>query len=294
MNAVKVVGGLTEIGAALKFLNTAEIGFGAVPEDAWFDASLVLSAWVGLAAVCGLYLLGVFRTDHDHDDVKVGPGRLLAGSLFLALALFLAPALFGRPPKSPLWDLIVGILPADVAELEAPVAAAQGGGEGGAVAATSKDPETAEKEQKSFHGVVWGMSYDAALEKAKAENRPILVDFTGVNCANCRAMEQSVMPRKEVVNLLSRFITVQLYTDYVPIRSLTQDQREALAEKNQLLLLDLAKDASNPFYVALDPNGRVLESIGGKRSAAVFVDFLSKALSDHQSKGKVAQVEPAG
>ena len=108
MNAVKVVGGLVEIGAALKFLNTAEIGFGAIPEDAWFDAQLVLSAWVGLAAVCGLYLLGLFRTDHDHEEVKIGPGRLLVGSLFLALALFLAPALFGRPPQSQVWYLVVG------------------------------------------------------------------------------------------------------------------------------------------------------------------------------------------
>ena len=80
MNAVKVVGGLVEIGAAFKFLNTAELGF-VTPENAWFDAQVVLTVWVVLAAVCGLYLLGLFRTDHDHDEVKVGPGRLIFGSL---------------------------------------------------------------------------------------------------------------------------------------------------------------------------------------------------------------------
>src|SRR5262249_44149281 len=93
MNAVKVVGGLVEIGAALKFLNTAELAF-VTPENAWFNAPVVLTSWIALSIVCGLYLLGLFRTDHDHDEVKVGPGRLIFGAAFLGLALFLLPALF--------------------------------------------------------------------------------------------------------------------------------------------------------------------------------------------------------
>ena len=75
MNAVKVVGGLVEIGAALKFINTAELAY-VTPENAWFDAQVVLTSWIVLSVVCGIYLLGLFRTDHDHDEVKVGPGRL--------------------------------------------------------------------------------------------------------------------------------------------------------------------------------------------------------------------------
>ena len=120
MNAVKVVGGLVEIGAALKFINTAELAW-VTPENAWFDAQVVLTSWVVLSVVCGIYLLGLFRTDHDHDEVKVGPGRLVFGALFLGLALFLAPALFGRPPQSLVWDrLIVGILPPDSSEFSTP------------------------------------------------------------------------------------------------------------------------------------------------------------------------------
>jgi thiol:disulfide interchange protein DsbD len=288
MNTVKVVGGLIELGAALKFINTAEIGFGAVPEDAWFDAPLVLSVWVGLALVSGLYLLGLFRTDHDHDEVKVGPGRLLVGSSFLALALFLAPAIFGHPPRSPLWDLLVGILPADVDDLAAPASGAAPAEAG--TRASSTDPAQAQREETRVHGVVWGMSYDAALEKAKTENRPILIDFTGVNCANCRAMEQGVMPRKEVVGLLSQFITVQLYTDFAPIASLSPEQRKEIAEKNQELLLDLSGDPSNPVYVVLSPEGKPVKSIGGKVSVSAFVDFLKQGLERGQaSKTKVAQ-----
>ena len=97
------------------------------PENAWFDAQVVLTAWVVLAAVCGFYLLGFFRTDHDHDEVKVGPGRMVCGALFLGLALYMAPALFGHPPQGLIWDrLIVGILPPDSAEFSAPALLAGG------------------------------------------------------------------------------------------------------------------------------------------------------------------------
>src|SRR5262249_17913937 len=124
MNSVKVVGGLIEIGAALKFINTAELGY-VVPEDAWFDAQVILTAWIALSAVCGLYLLGLFKTDPDHDEVKVGPARLIFGIAFLGFALYMTPALFHSPPQSLVWDrLIVGILPPDSGELSAPLAIA--------------------------------------------------------------------------------------------------------------------------------------------------------------------------
>ena len=126
MNAVKVVGGLVEIGAALKFINTAELAR-VVPEDAWFDASVILTCWIALSLVCGLYLLGIFRTDHDHGDVKVGTGRIIFGAVFLGMAIYMAPALFGRPPQSLIWDrLIVGILPPDASEFSTPAFAAGG------------------------------------------------------------------------------------------------------------------------------------------------------------------------
>jgi thiol:disulfide interchange protein DsbD len=279
MNAVKVVGGLVEIGAALKFVNTAELAW-VTPENAWFDARVVLTSWVVLSVVCGIYLLGLFRTDHDHDEVKVGPGRLVCGALFLGLALFMAPALFGRVPQSVVWNrLIVGILPPDSSEFGANVLTA-GGGEPTLkeVKATSSDPAQAEREEKKAHSVLWGMSFDQARELAAAQQRPILIDFTGVNCANCRAMESGVFPRPEVVALLKKFVTVQLYTDIVPIGSITPEQRLKLAEANQDRIIELAKEATNPFYVVLSPTGGVLGRIGGYNEPPVFVDFLTKAL----------------
>jgi thiol:disulfide interchange protein len=291
MNTVKVVGGLIELGAAFKFINTAEIGFGAIPEEAWFNAPVVLSIWVVLAAVCGVYLLGLFRTDHDQEEIRVGPGRILIGSLFLGIALFLSPALFGRPPQSNFWYVMVGLLPPDAKDFTPPAPLAAGPGNVAGcqeVKAQSNDPKTAEREEKNCHGVQWGMSFEAAQERAKAEGRPILIDFTGVNCANCRTMETGVMPRPEIVKLLEKFVTVQLYTDIVPIGSLTQEQREELAGKNQERLIAMG-EATNPYYVAIGPDGKILDAIGGSRSPVVFAAFLNKALAKQTGMTKVAQ-----
>jgi thiol:disulfide interchange protein DsbD len=284
MNAVKVVGGLVEIGAALKFLNTAELA-SVTAENAWFDAQVVLTSWIALSVVCGFYLLGLFRTDHDHDAVKVGPGRLVMGTLFLGLALYMSPALFGRPPQSLVWDrLIVGMLPADSTKFNSVVQFAGGDGESSSgllkdIKATSTDPAQAEREEKKAHGVLWGMSFDQARELAMQSKKPILIDFTGVNCANCRLMERTVFSRPDVISLLKQFVTVQLYTDFVQIDQITPEQRAKLAELNQQHLLKLAQEQTNPVYVVLSPTGDVISKIGGYNEPPVFVNFLTKALA---------------
>jgi thiol:disulfide interchange protein DsbD len=292
MNAVKVVGGLVEIGAAFKFLNTAEIAF-VTPENAWIDAQFVLTSWVVLAAVCGFYLLGFFRTDHDHAEVKVGPGRMILGTSFLGLALFLAPALFGYPPQSQIWDrLVIGILPPD-----AGTDFRRGGQQMIAHGnrATDTDPATAERQEKTFHGVAWGLSYEEALERARAEKRPVLIDFTGVNCANCRLMEQRVLPRPEVAALLNKFVTVQLYTDFVPIASITADQRKELALKNQERQVDLTNETTNPLYTVVTPDGQVIHRVGGYVEPDKFIEFLKGSLDKAGGTGpaKVAQADGA-
>jgi thiol:disulfide interchange protein len=295
MNSVKVIGGLIEIGAAAKFINTAEVSLGTIPSDAWFNAPTVLAILVVLAAVCGIYLLGLFRTDHDHEEAKVGPGRILLGSAFLFLALYLTPALFGNPPHGPIYGrLIVGILPQDAGDLDLShkflVAGAKAGGatEGRVVKATSKDPKVAERQQTSFHGVIWGLSYEAAIEKARTENRPVLIDFTGVNCANCRLMEQNVLPRPEIVKLLDQFVTVQLYTDLVQLDSLSSEQKEALAEANLDRELALTGATTNPYYVILTPDGKVLGAKGGYYEPSEFQAFLNEGLKQFGGNTEVA------
>ena len=276
MNSVKVVGGLVELAAAFKFVNTAEIGFHSVPEAAWVDEQTLLTIWVVIAFVCGAYLLGFFQTDHDQKEVKVGAGRMVFGAGFLVLGLYLAPALFGKPPTGQIFNqLVVGLLPPQGSETKA----------------TSNDPVVALTQEKSKHGVLWGMSYEAALAEARSTNKRILIDFTGVNCSNCRQMERSVMPRNDVVATMEKFVTVQLYTDFVPIDSITQEQREDLAEQNIMREIKMTGETTAPFYVIVDPSGgaeKVVATHGGYAAPAQFLSFMAKGASSDPADKVIA------
>jgi thiol:disulfide interchange protein DsbD len=196
--------------------------------------------------------------------------------------------------------LIVPNLPGDAGKLKAPQFAADpamlaGSGACRAVKATSTDPKVAEAEERTCHGVSWGMSLEQALAQAKAEKKPILIDFTGVNCANCRAMEEDVMPKPDVVALLNKFVTIQLFTDFAQIDTITATQREELGDKNKERLYNMTQDYTNPFYVVLNPQGQVLEKLNGFNEAPVFIGFLKRGLAKYQAASAVAQAErPTG
>lgn len=319
MNAVKVVGGLLEIGAAFKFLNTAEVSFrGGNASAAIFDSQVVLAIWVVILIVCGVYLLGLFRTNHDHDELKVGPARLMTGVTFLVLALYLAPALFGNPPRGEIYRQIAGIFPPDANErldsgkliageirrdLNAALSGvgtgdSSNGGSNGvrAVAldvpraATSNDPKIAVREELQVHaGLGWGLSYEAAIEEAKAKKKPVLIDFTGVNCANCRNMESGVMPDPAVIEESKKFVRVRMYTDYVPIKTIPLEKAEIMGEDNLIFEDKLVGQSTSPFYVVVDPEGNVLATQAYDLDVSKFVSFLKTGLSKFEAQAKVAQ-----
>ncbi len=306
MNAVKVVGGLVEIALAFKFLNTAEIGFAGTSE-VWIDARFVLTAWVVTALACGIYLLGLFRTDHDYEAIRVGPLRMVFGIGFLIVSLFLAPALFGNPPKGKFYGSIVGILPPDAHELDSrettvrEVVAALGNstaGPGssrvasseptGPVKAVAKDPKVAVLQEKKFHGVVWGMSYDEAIKEAKEKNKLVLIDFTGLYCANCRKVEQYVMPRADTVEELKKFVTVSLYTDRLDIPILSVADQEAGGEANLEFEVGLTEQTTSPLYAVVTPEGKLLGQTGYQTDQNFLRDFLRSIRQKHAGADKVA------
>jgi thiol:disulfide interchange protein DsbD len=92
-----------------------------------------------------------------------------------------------------------------------------------------------------------------------------------------------------VAGLLKEFVTVQLYTDRVPIKSITAEQRKALAEKNQELQFKLTQDVTNPFYVVLTPNGDLVDVMGGYNEPDVFIKFLTTMLGKARDTTKMAQ-----
>ena len=123
------------------------------------------------------------------------------------------------------------------------------------------------------------MSFDQARELAAAQKKPILIDFTGVNCANCRLMEAGVFPRPEVVSLLKKFVTVQLYTDFVPIGSITPDQREEAGRAQPGTHHQAGQGSHQSRSTSCSLRAaKCCGQIGGYNEPPVFVDFLTKAL----------------
>ena len=111
------------------------------------------------------------------------------------------------------------------------------------------------------------MSLDQAKELAAAQKKPILIDFTGVNCANCRLMEKRVLPQPEIVKLLGEFVTIQLYTDFVPIASITADSTQGAGREEPGAPARSGPGGDEPLLRGADP-GRQAGLIAGRLQRA--------------------------
>jgi thiol:disulfide interchange protein DsbD len=268
LNAIKVVMGFVEVGLAMKFFSIMDTAlFPGNPR--LFNYDTVLSTWIVLSAACGLYLLGAFRLPHDTPLDHVGVPRLLFATFFLGLAVYMVPALWRNKPLGVVGENIVAFLPFDTR----PAGAAEPGGNGAA------------------GELAWTRDYQKAWEQARAQHKLLFIDFTGVNCQNCRYNEQNVFTRAEVRQELKSFVLVQLYQDYVPDASLSQEKSKEEAKRNMDWQRETFGDISLPLYVVLDPSGtnkpvtddgRLTGAEKGRDSGAIydvsaFVNMLAKA-----------------
>ena len=232
---VKAALGFVELAAALKFLSNAD--------QVWnwrlLTQPVLLAAWAVIFICAGLYLWGTLRfgvvAEIEKPGARVSPPRAAFAGLFLFLALYCFWGLAGR----------------HVALLSAFLPPAGYGG----VGSNSED------------GLPFLTDYNAALARAKAEGKPLFVDFTGVTCTNCRWNEKNVFPRGDVQNELSQYIRVQLYTDRpgdVP---------------NQKLQLAKFGDVALPLYgVVNSQTGAVVDKYAGTiTDVSGFTRFLSKS-----------------
>ena len=242
LNSVKVVMGFLELAAAFKFLSNVDLVWG------WntVSRSVVLAAWIAIAIVTAIYLLGKFQLPYDTPVERLGVMRMLASVLFLGLAFYLLTGLFGAR----LGDLDSFLPPARASEI-----AGLGGG-ANAQAAQLK----------------WLEDYDEALAQAKAQHKPAFLNFTGVTCTNCRWMESNMFPQPEVRKELDRFILAELYTDRDTAEHATDDQRHQEIQEKQFGTVAL------PLYVIVGPDGRELARFPGlTRDKAEFIRFLQSA-----------------
>jgi thiol:disulfide interchange protein DsbD len=230
--AVKASMGLLELAAALKFLSNVDLVWG------WgiFTRTTVLAAWAVIALVLVLYLLGRFKLGHAPKLSPPGPARWVTAVICAVLVVWLSGGLMGRR----LGELEAFLPPADLSGVQA-------GGE-----------------------LKWILNdFDGALAQAKRENRPLLVDFTGYTCTNCRWMEANMFPRPDVTRELARYVRVRLYTD---------GQGE-MYRKYQALEQRLFGTVALPYYAVFAPDGHPVVGFGGlTRKPEEYIAFLRKGL----------------
>ncbi len=233
---VKAFMGFIELAAAVKFLSSVDLGI--VPGGLGFvTREVYLALWFGIVFCLALWLLGAIRLPHV-DENKIGWVRRGVGVLTLFAAYSVLASINGK----------------SLGQLEAflPPSPYPGKSTNGAA--------TGEK-------LAWLTNYDEAVAKAKAENKPLFIDFTGIYCTNCRAMEKNMFPRPGIESKLEKYVRVRLFTD----------RRTPEDNKNQVLMLKLTRSATLPNYVAQSVDGKV-ETAAYTNDESEFSGFLSKGL----------------
>lgn len=245
LNTVKVVFGFVELALAFKFLSNADL----VLQLHLLEREVFLAIWVAIFAILTLYLFGKFSMPHDSPVPFLSVGRMLLGVLALTFTIYLIPGLWGAPLK-----ILSGITP-PLNYSEAPNGF---GGSGGAVGLPlEKLPDGA---KIAVHGIVAFEDYDKGLAYAKEVNKPVLLDFTGRACVNCRKMEEGVWVDPEVLTILKNdVVLISLYGDEqidLPeseqyISKLSGRKITTVGKKWSDFELEKYKSNARPFYVLM-------------------------------------------
>jgi thiol:disulfide interchange protein len=267
LNSVKVVLGLLEIGFAFKFLSNADL----VWQLGLLKRELFIAIWVAVALSTALYLFGKLRFPHDSPFEKLSVTRFMFGLLFFVLGVYMVPGMWGAPLK------IISGFPPPMFYAENPNGLGGGGGSSAAHGGGG---------QVHPHFT----DYDEGMAAAKLEGKPMLIDFTGWACVNCRKMEETVWPDPKVADILeNKVVLVSLYVDE-RIKLPEEEQREeelngktfkikTVGNKWTYLQASRFNINAQPYYVMLDHNGNKL---GGSAAFPItpkeFVAFLEEGL----------------
>jgi len=221
LNTVKVFIGFLELALALKFLSMADMAIGGH----YIERELFLAIWIGIFLALALYLFGFIKLPHDTPVKYLSVGRTLLATFTLVFVIYLIPGLWGAPLK-----LISGFDPPKHNYSESPT------GFGGGV----PSPQSlTEKSELGPHGIyLFHNNLEEGLRYAKESNKPVLLDFTGINCVNCRRMENKVWGESGVIEILkNELVVISLEVDNHAIKLPKEDQKwvvNARGEREQL------------------------------------------------------------
>ena len=254
LNSVKVVLGFLELALALKFLSVADLAYG------WgiLDRETFLALWIVIFALLGVYLLGKLRMPHDSESKHVSVPGLFLSIISLSFAVYMVPGLWGAPLKA-------------ISAFAPPMYTQDFNLYDGAVHAKSLD-------------------YEAGMAYAKQVNKPVLIDFSGYGCVNCRKMEASVWTDPRVKNLLdNEYVLITLMVDdktrlpeIIEVNeSGRQTKLKTIGDKWSYLQRHKFGANAQPYYIALDTDGKPISpSYAFDEDVDKYIQFLEGGLQN--------------
>ncbi len=256
MNVIKVSLGFLELAFALKFLSVADLAYG------WriLDRETFLALWIVIFGLLGMYLLGKIKFPHDDDNTKVGVGRFFLALFSLAFAVYMIPGLWGAPLK--------------------------------AVSAFAPPMQTQDFNLYKNEVHAKFNDFDAGMEYARQNHKPVMIDFTGYGCVNCRKMELAVWTDPQISQIMNDdYVLITLYVDEKtslpePIK-ITENGKErtlrTIGDKWSYLQRSKFGANAQPFYVLLDNDGKPLNSsYSYDEDIAKYKDFLQTGLKNYK------------
>ena len=278
LNSVKVTLGFLEIALAFKFLSNADL----VMQIHWLERELFIAIWIMIFGLLTMYLLGFLKFAHDSDLKYVSVGRLSAAILTGTLTLYMIPGMWGAPLK------IINAFPPPMQYSESPYGVGNSQG-GNAISAHEEDGQ-----HLGPQGILVFHDYDMGMAYAKKINKPVVLDFTGHACVNCRKMEEQVWSAAHVKNLLANdVVLISLYVDE-RIDLPKEDQYETTmagktkkvkttGDKWMVLQANSYGTNSQPYYVFLNHDEETLVENANYQdygTVDLFTDWLNRGLQE--------------
>jgi len=289
LNSVKVVLGLLEIAFSLKFLSTSDLvglhikflHFHINGPMGILKREIFIALWIVIFVLIGLYLLGKIKFHHDSELKYVSVTRVMLAIIAFTFAVYLLPGMFGAPLK-----LIGGFPP--------PERYSEGWGfsannDNGKSDTAKNSTSGSRRVRNESIGCPFDLNcltnYDSALAYAKRINKPVMIDFTGYSCANCRKMEADVWSDPRVLNVMKNdYVLVSLYCDesnelpvsQQTVSKTTGNKIETVGDKWSDLEASAFNSAARPLYALVDANGKLLTPVKGGYDPDIdaYVKFL--------------------
>ncbi len=282
LNSVKVVLGFLEFAFAFKFLSIADM----VLDLHILEREVYIAIWIAIFMGLALYLWGKITLPHDSPTTHLPVSRFVLGTMVFAFVIYMIPGLWGAPVK-----LISGFPPpVDYAESPLGVGRTQ---PAGSVATGHSSGTMTSGMHIGPHGIPLFEDYDKALAHARETGKPLLIDFTGKGCTNCRKMEDNVWVKQEVKNMfLEDFVVVSLYVD---LKTKLPEEEQYVSETtgrkvrsvgNKWTDFQISRYNRNtqPYYVILDNNEKELvDGYGYDPDADDFIEWLNKGLTEFKN-----------